>query len=360
MLYICLSFDYELFLGENRESEQKILFEPTRKIVDMLNKQGVAGTFFADVCSVFQYKKYSMEEYPRAFKEQLRYMNEKQQDVQLHIHPNWLKSSPTGDGNWHIDVESYKLHYFEHDSEYSMNSIFKMGKEYLESVIGENDENYKCIAYRAGGFCIQPEEKIIDCMLENDIRIESSVAPYLVAKGAVNDYNFLKLPKKANWWVDSKKGLSSTVEKSEKSVLEIPIGTVRNNIFRFLKTPMKEWHVPPHQVLGTSIKLPQKKENKLVALVRNCYRRAFGYGILSLDSRGYKILLGDLEQLYKKYNCKDEDVYICTICHPKLANQETIDNMERFIEEVKKKNDKFAFVNLREIYDKEVVENTGI
>ncbi|MCI8483534.1 MAG: hypothetical protein HFH41_04255 [Lachnospiraceae bacterium] len=351
MLYICLTFDYELFLGDNKRSEEEILFVPSRKIIDMLYRQRVSGTFFADVCSVFQYEKYKLMEYPDSFGRQIKYMNEKGQDVQLHLHPNWMKST-WENGKWNMDVDSYKLHYFSKESSSSMEEIFQMGKEYLEKQL-EEDKDYKCIAYRAGGFCLQPEEKIIACMLKYQIGIESSVAPRLVAKGAVNDYDFQKVPQKLNWWINAKKGISHDAEKSEKAVFEVPVGTVRNNVFRFLKVPREDWHVPNHPVYGSSIKFPHKRERKLSALVRNVWRRAFGYGILSLDSRGYKILFGDLQLLYKKYHCRDQDAYVSLICHPKLADQKTIDNMENLIEMVKKNSDKFAFVNMREIYDRE-------
>ena len=58
MLKICLSFDYELFLGENDASYEDILFSPTRDLQYMLNEEGVYGTFFADVCSAIVHSHY--------------------------------------------------------------------------------------------------------------------------------------------------------------------------------------------------------------------------------------------------------------------------------------------------------------
>ena len=52
MLNICITFDYELFLGKNNAPYKEILFTPTDNLIRTLSEKGVSGTFFADVCSV--------------------------------------------------------------------------------------------------------------------------------------------------------------------------------------------------------------------------------------------------------------------------------------------------------------------
>ena len=51
MMYLSITFDYELFFGNNYGSYDDVLFEPTYMLIDELNKKGVSATFFADVCS---------------------------------------------------------------------------------------------------------------------------------------------------------------------------------------------------------------------------------------------------------------------------------------------------------------------
>ena len=44
MLNVCITFDYELFLGKNNASYQEILFQPTDRLIELLSRKGVSGT----------------------------------------------------------------------------------------------------------------------------------------------------------------------------------------------------------------------------------------------------------------------------------------------------------------------------
>lgn len=352
MLNICLSFDYELFLGKNFLSADDTLFAPTNEIINILHSAGVSGTFFADVCSVFQHEKFKKLDYSKKFTEQLQDMVRHEQDVQLHIHTNWLLSSPDGNnGNgWDISTDGYKIHDIEADSSgcETMDSVIKRGKEYLCNTLIPVYPDYKCIAYRAGGFCVQPEGELFQVLLNNGIVIDSSVAPKLKDKL----YDFKNAPAMPGWSVAPEAGLDKVSTDADGCIYEVPIGTIRNNIFRFAKYPINTWHVKGNSGRGQCIKRDAgSKANFLINMVKLIYRRSFGYGILSLDSRGYRILLEDLQGLYRKWECDKHDAVICIICHPKLASGHTLDNMEHFIMEVGKREEFFHFVTLRDVYN---------
>ena len=90
MLNICITFDYELFLGKNNAPYKEILFAPTDNLIRTLSEKGVSGTFFADVCSVDAHHRLGNEKYCEDFTLQLQRMVLNNQDVQLHLHPSWL------------------------------------------------------------------------------------------------------------------------------------------------------------------------------------------------------------------------------------------------------------------------------
>ena len=134
MLYICVSFDYELYMGENYLEERRTLIEPTYILSDMLKKEGVSGCFFADVCCPMQYRKMGKLEFPNEFDQQIQNLVKDGHDVQLHIHPNWLKATEIGK-TVKFDREFYRLHNWSAESPNAIAQIIHNGVEYLNQVL---------------------------------------------------------------------------------------------------------------------------------------------------------------------------------------------------------------------------------
>ena len=348
MLKLCITFDYELFLGENYVSEKEVLFDPSQKLSDALTEEGVRATYYADVCSVFQYQKYGVSSYTEQFTDQICKLYQSGHDIQLHIHPNWLNSTYEN-GKWTISSKGYKLHDFDLNENGNGRHLLKQGKEYLENTLRSVNDNYRCIAYRAGGFCIQPETKLFEALLENGIIIDSSVAQKQVAVATVQDYNFKKIPNALNWWMTPIDGFSKAVLKQENALYEVCIGGVKNNPFKFLGIPKSCLRVRGRSGCGCGMKIEHIKASPFKRKIRNIKRHLWSYGVLSLDTRGYRVLLRDIDELYRRYRCDEKDQYVSLICHPKLASDEVIENMRRFVREVKKESGKYQFVTMSDI-----------
>lgn len=126
MLYLSITFDYELFMGENYTDERQVLIEPTDRICSRLSDAGVSGVFFADICSAMQYRKMGENEFPAMMDEQLRMLAASGHDVQLHIHPHWLKATKIG-SHVEFDRRYYRLHNWEADKPGSMREIIHDG-----------------------------------------------------------------------------------------------------------------------------------------------------------------------------------------------------------------------------------------
>lgn len=348
MLRLCITFDYELFLGENWKSEEEVLFEPSMRLSELLKVEGVPATFFADVCSVMRYQVYNQVSFCEGFSRQIGEFVQAGHDVQLHMHPNWLKSS-FENGKWSISIEGYKLHEFGLEKGGYGRQLIREGKEYLENMLKAHNPDYRCIAYRAGGFCISPEKELFEALRENDIIIDASVAQKQVAAATIQDYNFSKIPSCLNWWVDPSVGIRTVSEKSENNIYEVCIGGVKNSLVKFFGIPIRELHVHGRSGYGDCMKIDLPKSTRIAGKLKSLKRRLWSYGILSLDTRGYKVLIRDINELYRKYDCKRRDQYVCIICHPKLASNALIYNMQSFVREVKKYPDKYGFATMTDI-----------
>lgn len=360
MLNICLTFDYELFLGENFYSETEILFQPTEKLLEVLRRQNITSTFFVDVCSVFQYKKFGLVEYCHAFENQLLQMNKYHQDVQLHVHSNWLNSK-CEDGKWKISPEGYRIHTFGFDenSRLSAPAIIREGKLYLERILKNQDKNYKCIAYRAGGFCIQPEHELVSSLRNNQILIDSSVAIKMKNSGE-HFYDYTDIPNEANWWFSSEDGVKKAIEvPDEQSIFEVPVGSAKNSVLSRLFISKSKRIIPGDRKSGLYIEhkydIFNEKKTRMIRHVLSSFNK---YSVLSLDFMHHELLFKHVTEQYKKYDCKNKDVFLSIILHPKLAADIHIHNMDCFISKLKLHSDQFKFVSMDDIYNKVTAEKT--
>ncbi len=55
--------------------------------------------------------------------------------------------------------------------------LLKEGRTWLEDLARSRQPDYRCIAFRAGGWCIQPSERVVRTLRKLDFLIDSSVAP---------------------------------------------------------------------------------------------------------------------------------------------------------------------------------------
>lgn len=365
MLNICLTFDHELFLGENFASEKEILIDTTERLLNVLQKYNISGTFFTDVCSIIRYKELGMNEYPDLMTNQLKKLVNCGQDVQLHIHANWLKSDYI-DGKWIFDFESYRVQYFTpetslNNNNWTMMRIITEGKALLEGTLKSEAENYSCLAFRAGGFSIQPEPKLIDCLIDNHIYIDSSVVPGKRARDCINYYDFRYTPQYLNWFISPATGINQIASNLEnRKMYEVPVATYNSNFFLKVLKRKRGVITSPHR--GRFI---NEDSGSNTSFFKKLYDFYITPAILSLDSCDAKMMYYFVKKIFKKYKCMENDVFISVICHPKLVNDDLLKNMEQFIKLIQA-TDFIDFCNFRDVYvnikgkDKSFGEKNGV
>lgn len=351
MLNICITFDYELFFGENFGTEREILFEPTEKLKNMLEKEGVSATFFADICSVIQSEKAGRTQYVEDFKQQIQELHKAGQDVQLHIHSNWLKSSWV-DGRWEFDKKSYGIHSFGFDRKKEQNAydVIHTGAERLREIVTEVDAQYSCIAYRAGGFVIQPHSELVKVLYENGIRVDCSVAPNLFSDNNTNAYDYRHPIESENWWLKGDKEWWQDAGETGEVLYEIPVGTENKNPVIFLFTRL----LNPQKIklyLGEKRGRYINESGGSNASKFSYWQYLSGYNAMSMDAYNADFIYKQLCRYYKKHQCADKDITISLIGHPKLINDIYIENLRKLIRVVKK-DKRFCFCNVKDAYSK--------
>lgn len=356
MLYICVSFDYELFMGENLVSENDLLFRPTKKLCDMLQNLGISATFFADVCCPMAYRRFGKTEFADEFDKQLRYLTQQGHDVQLHIHPHWEAVTQVGK-NIEFPENSYRLHHWmgikDGDTSVAQRMI-RDGINYLQRNLIAENRDYRCVAFRAGGYCLQPEKELTKILYEEGIRIDSSVCRGMAYNGAGMFYDYRVDPKVNNVYINAEYGLSDNQkEKLSESILEIPVASYSTYPFRLIALK-KNRRMQDVAYRGRYMKI----NNNSSARKRSLWTRAASKikrlldihesVMVTFDSFSSEAMIYMLRRMAKE--CGNRDIYVATIAHPKIQSDEHIENMRQTIEMLQRM-DNIRFASMRQIAD---------
>lgn len=350
MLYINISFDYELFFGTNQGTYREVLFEPTDRIADVLLREGAPATFFVDVLSVTQHRKYGITDYCDAFEKQVRQLHDGGNDIQLHIHPHWLRSVYDG-SNWIFDNTSFGLDSFaEEENELSIENVLGKSVDYLNDLLSERDSAYQCVAYRAGGYCLNPYSELIRLLWSKGILIDSSVAMFQKSKvGAAQKYDYMQLPASLNYYLNPDIPLErSTLNSTPSALLEVPVGYYRKSLLiRFFwgKNRITFERGKPR---GTGVK-PLNTHQKAPSLTQKLLSYGSEYQKLSLDFTNAELMMHSLHRIYQKYQCAKKNAVISVIGHPKSFGGEAFENLASFIRMVRQEPDKYSFIRMSDI-----------
>lgn len=334
---IALSFDYELFFGENRGTYSSVLFDPTKLLIDTLYECGVSATFFADTCSLQQAGKYMQSEYIDGFKDQLLYMLDKKQDVQLHIHSHWLNSKFDGE-KWHFDNGSYRIHsYGFKDGKGEAEKIIADGVHCLMDIIRPSYPDYECIAFRAGGFCLQPHNELIKALFNNGIRIDSSVAPHLKSDDSAHAYDYIRKNLKTNWYMSSEGQWWENKKNDKYRLFEVPVATTNKNPVSFaLRRVFKPETIKLNleEMRGTYIN--SSSSNQSIKGINKIWNYISGYNAISMDAYRAEYIIDQIDRLIKGLDSHKNNNYVAVIGHPKLVTNNYIENLRRLIELIRR------------------------
>lgn len=184
--YAIITFDYEVFLGVDKGTIEKSVLNPSISVLRILKESNAHAIFFVDTAWLMFLKDNSPTDFLQV-SEQLKEIVDSGSSVELHLHPQWLSASVTGDNITFGAEAEYKLHSLDTGR---INDLFSRSVSLLKSITGRD---VKC--FRAGGWCIDPFIKLKEAFLQSGIKYDFSVVPGVVLKEGKNyDYDFTNAP----------------------------------------------------------------------------------------------------------------------------------------------------------------------
>ena len=317
-----LTFDYELPLGGWTVPPEKALVEPTNKILKLCEKLQVPAVFFVDALCFVEFRRQNFT-FEKLVRKQLAEIVKKGHDIQLHLHPHWITSR--FENGTYKPSKDFTLSEFV-DAE--ITNMVMQSVDYLNGIAKPINPNYKCLAFRAGGYNLENSPLTFRILEQYGIKIDSSVCRNYYFASDISTVDYRNLPKQSNWFFADGK-----YDKSASSgIYEIPIAGKKKSIFEmptFIKTKIYKDRTPQYR--GKMIHLG----NNLSFLKKT--RKAMSSRMLSFDNYTYspRFLLKILNYNMKKFR-KQEEINLAVIGHPKSMDWYNFKLMEDFIVLVRK------------------------
>jgi peptidoglycan/xylan/chitin deacetylase (PgdA/CDA1 family) len=319
MISMFITLDYELFFGANSGTQEQSIINPTNKLLEILDRHDTKATFFVDsgyILKLDQYRKKFeiLEQDYQKIISQIKNLSDSGHDIQLHIHPHWEDSYYDGT-KWKMDTTRYRIHEF---ADTQIENIVYKYKKILTDIVGD-----KVFVFRAGGWCMQPFDKLKNALKKHNIWVDSTVFEGGKNESETHYFDFNNAPKKDIWKFED----DPLVENNNGFFTEIPISSYRVSPLFFWKLAFaKKLGGDKHKAFGDGSAAGGSKWDKIRMLTR------YTNSVVSID--GYKASF--LQDAFDKFNeTKDHENFVI-IGHPKAMNRFSLEKLEEFITENKK------------------------
>lgn len=350
-LGLILTNDWELF-GDGTGDYFEIQHNPLLNLIDIMKEYEAKITIMAEVCQQLGFLSISdkydwSKNITESWEDILKKIILSGSDVQLHLHPQWLDAK-FENGKWSLNMNKWALSSL--DSETIENLIFK-GKKYLESLLQTVKPDYKCQAFRAGAYCIQPSDVIIQNLIKAGFICDTSVSKGLVNEGFYDfrDANSNLLP-----WLCHE---NSVTKKGKSDLMEIPIYSKEMLFSKVLEkfTPSLSYriffgvHVPKYELDWQKEResIKNKRYPREQRFYKSKQKKNLSFYLnaiadktviqLDYDYLPATVFVKILNEIYQNFKDKfPEDIIIPVVASGHIKDAHTNNNLKWIFDKIKK------------------------
>ena len=360
MIHIIFTSDYEIH-GNGAGSPYKLMIEPTYRNLDLFDEYGAKLTIMAEMAEILKFKEYfdtheKDNYYYNDIMKQLKFAVTSNHDVQLHIHPTYFKAQLNNKG-WEQNPMSYILREETYDSLFMM---IKQTKDFLTRTLIDVKKDYNCIAFRAGGWQMQPTTNIVRALIDNGIKIDTSVFKN-GKRGGTNSFDYSLAHHSLLPWPVNENEICQMNQKSR--LIEIPIYTEQRSITSFISLN-RMYRLAAQVITRLRVKNPMTAEKINLNNSRKNQNNLNSSFLSSLKSKFYKVskipfnkysfkmdynqctgkqLINGLLNAEKKCSKTNIDIPFVIIGHSKTFTRYNELQLKSFLKFVKDNPDRFKF-----------------
>ncbi len=182
---LVLTLDYELY-GDGSGHVVDDLIRPTERLLEICDRHSVPLTLFWEIVEHWRIEEtyadgesmgYGFDP-ARLMKDQVVAAHRRGHDIQLHVHPQWLRAR-YDEGRWQVDDDHWRLPTLSTVPDSgelpTIAELLVRGKRTIEEHLRPFDPDYRCRIFRAGYFNMQPSDRVLPAMLQAGLEADSSV-----------------------------------------------------------------------------------------------------------------------------------------------------------------------------------------
>jgi hypothetical protein len=346
MLKIVFTLDYEIH-GNGEGCPDALMIDPTRRLLQLLEHYGAKLTIMADIAEILKFKEYAGQQkgddyHYHDIVSQLQEAVRRGHDVQLHIHSSYFNATHDG-RRWMQDWGEYD---FAGLSLGRMCLMVKQGREFLESILRPVKADYRCIAFRAANWSVSPPGNVVRALLQNDIKIDTSIFKYGRRNGLVK-FDYSGACSNLVPWPASEADLCLRDDRGQ--LWEFPIYSENrwlgaflspNRVYRALQGRRHRIPGQTDAAPGRPSKGPAEKKSFLdklsVLTKKHAWKADFN------QCTGAQ-LIAALRRAERKIEGLSEDVPFILIGHSKIFNSWNESSLRPFLEFVAQNKGRFGF-----------------
>jgi len=332
MIDVIFSIDYEIY-GDGTGSLREHVYEPTERLRAIFRKHKVPFVAFVEAAELQAMEADGSDKFVRQVRDQVRTLFEDGNEIGLHLHPQWVGASYR-DGRWELDYSKYNLCLLPQQE---IAEIVDGGIQYLRNVLSQAD--FSPVSFRAGNWLLQPSAIVSRVLVENGIKIDSSV--FKGGRQRSNGLDYRAALNNPYFWLF---GEDVTAPDPEGNLLEVPTYCRQAPFWRMLTG--KRMQV--HRRQGSAYRRPQSKVNRIRDVLRPRYPLKFDFCRMTLSELTSTIgrVISDDSASPDRYKP------IVAIGHTKdLIDLQTVDDFLSFLN-----GRELSVVNLQDVLPKVVNE----
>jgi hypothetical protein len=344
MLKTIFTLDYEIH-GNGTGNPYALMVEPTGRLLRQFDAYGAKLTIMADIGEILKFKQFAEERgtddyHYEAIARQLRDAVRDGHDVQLHIHSSYFNARHEN-GRWAQDWSEYD---FARLSRERMNEMIGRGKEFLETLLRPVDPNYRCNVFRAANWSVCPSSNVINALVNNGIRIDTSIFKYGRREGRVNFDYTTAFSALVPWRADNN---DICIQNDSGELWEFPIYSEQRWVGAFL-TPQRIYRA----YLSRLHKFGESTDSGRAKQVNSSRPRDFPNGHWLTRKHAWKAdfnqcsgrqLISALERAEEKYGIENAELPFVLIGHSKLFTPLNQRSLRPFLAYIANRPDRFSF-----------------
>jgi hypothetical protein len=338
---VILSFDYEIYFDGSHNFER--LLSNTDEILQIAKKYENKLVFFIDIYYLIKLEENSLSEIYRQLHNQIQLILQNGHDIEYHFHPHWINSKYEKESStWIFDP-----------SEYSLSDIInKYGKEYASEYFNkgikkmETEFGYIPCAYRSGGLSInQNQSDLIQLLIDNKFKYDSSVLPGLFMDGTYIHTDHTNAPRTAWWNIGTDSGFLNESKSLSSKLIEIPIMSMRKNALPMYKKILTSIRYRISKIINSIF----NKNSEVTGNTLNLgIKKTKSPNSLTFDKSRIQDIM--LFKIFTSNYFNNEITVMCILSHPKSFYQQSFQVFESYLKWLNNQKNKYAVSGFKDLF----------